>query len=159
VDIIGWIFEQVPFLAPLMESEVLLGLTFVALTAALLGMGVPGVLVPMSLSSGALLGGWEGMLVVMAGAVLGSQLFFVITRTWLAVRVRARLGDRLHRFDRELGRRGIFYVIGLRLVGAPHFVVTAGSALSPLPARSFAFATLVGILPAIALASAAGSAL
>src|SRR5688500_4312310 len=68
VDIIGWIFEQVPFLAPLMESEVLLGLTFVALTAALLGMGVPGVLVPMSLSSGALLGGWEGMLVVMAGA-------------------------------------------------------------------------------------------
>lgn len=159
MDIIGWLFDQAPFLAPLMDSELLLGLTFVALTAALLGMGVPGVVVPLSLSSGALLGGWLGMAVVVAGAVLGSQAFFVLTRRWLAARVRAKLGDRLHKFDRELGRRGIFYVIGLRLMGAPHFLVTAGSALSPLPARSFAFATLVGILPAIALASAAGSAL
>ena len=140
MDIIGWLFDQAPFLAPLMDSELLLGLTFVALTAALLG-------------------GWLGMAVVVAGAVLGSQAFFVLTRRWLAARVRAKLGDRLHKFDRELGRRGIFYVIGLRLMGAPHFLVTAGSALSPLPARSFAFATLVGILPAIALASAAGSAL
>jgi uncharacterized membrane protein YdjX (TVP38/TMEM64 family) len=72
--------------------------------------------------------------------------------------VRARWGDRLRRFDGELHRRGFFYVAGLRVVGVPHILVTAASALSPMRSRSFALATLLGFLPAVALASMAGSA-
>jgi uncharacterized membrane protein YdjX (TVP38/TMEM64 family) len=157
VDIVGWIFEQVPFLASLGDSEWLLGLAFLALTATLIALGVPGVLVPLAFSSGALLGGWLGMAVVVAGALIGSHAFFVATRKWLAARVRTRWGERLHRFDREIGRRGFFYVAGLRVAGVPHFLVTAASALSPIRARSFALATLLGFLPAIALAAMAGS--
>jgi uncharacterized membrane protein YdjX (TVP38/TMEM64 family) len=151
--------EQLPFFSALMGSELLLALAFVALTATLMGLGVPGVLVPLSFSSGMMLGGWTGMLVVGFGAVLGCQAFFLVTRRWLAARMRARWGERLTRFDGDLEKRGFFYLLGLRLLGAPHPLVSAASALSPLKAGSFALATLIGMGPAVALAAAAGSAL
>ena len=158
MDIVGWIFEQVPFAASLLGSEWLLGLALLALTATLVGFGVPGVLVPLSFSSGALLGGWLGMLCVVAGAVLGSQLFFATTRRWLGARVRRRWGERLHHFDRSISKRGFYYLLGLRLAGVPHILVSAASAVSAIRARSFALATLLGFLPAIALSALAGSA-
>lgn len=157
MDIIGWIFEQAPFLAYLLESEWLLGFALLALTATLVALGVPGVMVPISFSSGALLGGGLGMLCVVLGAALGSQLFFVATRRWLAARVRRRWGERLNHFDRAISKRGFFYLLGLRLVGVPHLLVSAASAVSAIRARSFALATLLGFLPAIALAAMAGS--
>ena len=158
VDIVGWIFEQVPFLAALAGSELLLGLALLALTAMLVALGVPGVLVPISFSSGALLGGWLGMLCVVLGAVLGSQVFFVATRRWLAARVRRRWGARLDPIDRAISKRGFYYLLGLRLTGVPHLLVSAASALSAIRARNFALATLLGFLPAIALSAMAGSA-
>lgn len=158
MDTVGWLFEQIPFLAALAGSELLLGLALFGLTAALVGFGVPGVLVPLSFSSGALLGGWLGMLVVVMGALIGSHLLFVVVRRWFAGPVRTRLGERLHRFDGEIGERGLLYVTGLRVAGVPHLLVTAGSALSPIRARHFALATLLGYLPAITLAAMAGSA-
>ena len=158
MDIVGWLLEQAPFVAWLVANEVLLALGFLALTATLVAFGVPGVLVPLSFSSGALLGGWFGMLVVIAGAVLGSQMLFVVTRRWLGERVRRRWGARLARFDHTIGQRGFVYLLGLRLVGAPHVLVTASSALSAIRARSFVLATLLGFLPAIGLAAMAGSA-
>jgi len=158
VDIVGWIFEQAPFLAALAASEWLLGIALLSLTATLIALGVPGVLVPLSFSSGALLGGWFGMLCVVAGAVLGSQLFFAVARRWLSAKVRRRWGPQLERFDRGMSRRGFFYLLGLRLAGVPHVLVTASSALSAIRARSFALATALGFLPSIALAALAGSA-
>jgi uncharacterized membrane protein YdjX (TVP38/TMEM64 family) len=158
VDIVGPLFEQVPLLAMLAGNEVLLGLTFLTVTAAVFASGTPGALLPISFSSGVLLGGWLGVAVVAAGAVLGSQLLFLATRRWLAARLRQRFGARLARMDREIGKRGFVYLIGLRLVGVPHLPVTAASALSPLPARNFALATTLGLLPAITLAALAGSA-
>lgn len=158
MDSASWLFDSVPFLASLVGSDVLLGLALLTLTAALIGSGVPGVLLPLSFSSGALLGGWLGMLVVIAGAVIGSHALFLATRRWLGARVRRRWGAKLERFDHAVGSRGFFYLLGLRLAGVPHVLVTASSALSAIRARSFALATLLGFLPAIALAAMAGSA-
>ena len=158
MDIFGWVLEQVPWIASLAGSELLMALALLTLTATLVAFGVPGGLVPISFSSGALLGGWFGMLVVIAGAVLGSQVLFVATRRWLSDRFRRRWDARLARFDRNIEQRGFYYLLGLRLAGAPHVLVTASSALSAMRARSFVLATLLGFLPAIALAAMAGSA-
>ncbi len=158
MDILNWLLDLFPFTAPLFDSEWLLGLLFFIVTVAVMSLGVPGVLVPLSFSSGALLGGWEGMAVVGIGALLGSQTFFVVTRRWLAARIRRRWDARLRRFDGEIARRGFLYLLGLRLVGAPHLPLTAASALSPIRARSFALASLIGFLPAIGLAAMAGAA-
>ena len=158
MDSIGWLSEQLPFAASLIGHQPLLALAFLMLTATLVAFGVPGVLVPISFSSGALLGGWFGMLVVIAGAVLGSQALFLATRRWLAGRLRRRWGERLARFDRNIEQRGFYYLLGLRLAGAPHMLVTASSALSAMRGRSFGLATLLGLLPAVTLAAMAGSA-
>ena len=98
------------------------------------------------------------ILVVIAGAVLGSHALFVVTRRWLSERLRRRWGERLARFDRNIEKRGFYYLLGLRLIGAPHVLVTASSALSAVRARSFVLATMLGFLPAITLAAMAGSA-
>lgn len=154
----NWILEQLPFLASLVGSDVFVGLAFLTLTAAVMASGVPGALMPISFSSGALLGGWLGMAVVVAGALLGSHALFVTMRRWLAERLRRRWGERLARFDRNMESRGFYYLLGLRLIGAPHLLVTASCSLSAIRARSFALATLLGFLPAITLAAMAGSA-
>lgn len=152
---IDWLAE----LTAAVQGDAALAVTFLALTAVLVAGGVPGVIMPLSFSSGALLGGWQGMLVVACGAVLGSQALFVLIRSRMQERVRKRWAARLAGFEKHLSERGFFYLVGLRLAGAPHFVVTAGAALTSLPARSFAGATLAGLLPVIALTAAAGSTL
>jgi|SRR5690554_4628882 len=155
----GWIFDHLPFLATLLASELLLGAAFLALTASLIAFGVPGVLLPISFTSGALLGSWAGMAVVVTGAMLGSHALFLSTRIWLGAWMRKRGSHRLERLDQAIAKRGFVYLLGLRLVGAPHLLVTVSSALSAMRTRSFALATLLGFLPAVALAANAGAAI
>jgi uncharacterized membrane protein YdjX (TVP38/TMEM64 family) len=132
------------------------GLVFLV-TAALITLCVPGVLVPMALSSAALIGAWEASLAVALGAAAGSQLLFLLARHFAGERVRARLGGRFQAFQRKFAAHGIWYVIGLRAVGTPHFLVTAASALMPIRPSNFAAATLIGLLPAITIAAVTGS--
>jgi len=146
------------FIAELLQSEVLLGLAFFGVTAALVAFCVPGVIIPLSLASGALLGPGTAIAVIIAGALFGSQAFFLVARNLFEPRLRKRLGPRLHWFDAQVSRHGALYIIGLRLVGAPHFLVTAGGALSSIRARTFALATMVGLMPVVAMAASAGSA-
>ena len=153
------LLEALSGLQLLLQSELALALALFGLTATLIAFCVPGTIVPLSLSSAALLGGWQGTLVVSGGALLGSLALFLATRHFLQERIRKRLGNRLDRFEAHFARRGFFYVLGLRVAGVPHFVVTAGCALSPLRVRSFAAATLLGLLPVISLSSAAAASL
>ena len=132
------------------------GLVFLV-TATLIAFSVPGVLLPMALTSGALLGPWQAAAVVALGAVAGSQLFFIAARQLSGDTLRARLGGRFESFQTRFANGGLWYVVGLRLVGAPNFLVTAASALTPMSGSTFAFATLLGMLPAIGIAAGTGS--
>ena len=149
--------ELVLSMEALFVSDVLLAFVLAGLTATLVACCVPGTIVPLSVSSGALLGGWEGAGVVTGGALVGSMALFLASRHLLRDRIRARWGSRLAKLESHLGKRGFFYVVGLRVVGVPHFLVTAGSALAGVRARSFVAASLLGFLPVIALSSNAGS--
>lgn len=146
-----------PLLTGLENELAVAGLFFLG-TTALVALCVPGVLIPIAVSSGSLLG-WAALPVVALGALAGSQLLFLAVRHLLAARARARLGARLDGFERRFARYGLWYVVALRLCGAPHFAVTAASALLPLRPTAFAVATLAGFVPVIAMAAAAGSAL
>ena len=149
--------EQFPLLVDLMQNELLLAVGLALVTTTLIAACVPGVIIPLSFSSGLLLGGWTGIFVVISGCIVGSQLLFLSARHFMRNRVRHRLGGRLERFDEHFAKRGIFYIVGLRIAGAPHFLVTGASALTPVRALPFAAATLLGFLPAIALSATAGS--
>lgn len=150
--------ELEPMLAAF-DSELLLAGVFFIVTALLIALCVPGVLIPMALSSGAILGGWDAAAVVLLGAVAGSQLFFLTARHFVRDRLRSRLGERLQTFEQRFAAHGIWYVIGLRVIGTPHFLVTGASAMTPIRSPAFAIATLIGLLPAVAIAAATGSAI
>lgn len=126
-------------------------------TTLLVGCSVPGTLVPLSFTSGLLLG-TGGIVVIALGAVAGSHILFTLSRGALADRIRLRLGPRLQPVERHLARGGALYVVGARITGVPHVVVTLACALAGMSARTFGGASLLGMLPAIGLAATAGAA-
>lgn len=128
------------------------------LTASLVAMSVPGAVNTMSFVSGLVLG-IAGIVVVMIGVAVGSHLLFLASRRWLGERMQRRFGEKLKSISEHLGRRGPIYVVGARLGGVPHVVVTAGCAATPISARAFLGASLLGMLPAISISAIAGSAL
>jgi uncharacterized membrane protein YdjX (TVP38/TMEM64 family) len=134
----------------------LAGLLFLG-TAALVALCVPGVITAMSISSAAILGAWAAVPVVTLGALVGSLILFLGVRRADSGRTRAKLGPRFAPFEQRFTRHGLWYVVALRLCGAPHFLVTAGSALLPVRASGFAAASLAGLLPVVAVYAVAGS--
>ncbi|WP_300974770.1 VTT domain-containing protein [Sphingomonas sp. LHG3406-1] len=127
-------------------------LLFVAVTA-LTACSVPGVLIPMSLTGGLLLGPAVAVATVIAGAITGSLLLFALTRRIGAERLRQRFGHRLAPLEDRMARFGPYGVVALRLVGAPGPLITAGAALTAMRRTPFAIATLVGLLPSVVLAA------
>lgn len=144
-------------LLPLMQGDIAwAGVLFIS-TATLVAFCVPGVIVPMSVSATAVLGSWTAIPVVALGALAGSQMLFLVVRRVDGGRAGAKLGPRFAAFERCFARYGLWSVVGLRICGAPHFLVTSGSALMSVRPSGFAAATLAGLLPVISIASAAGS--
>lgn len=148
-------------LEPLMAlpfGESVLALAFLALTATVYATGVPGTLVPISFSSGLLLGTVTGTAVVAAGAMLGAlTLYWILERGSRAMLAR-RFEKHLVRLGGLATRGGIWPVVGLRLAGMPHLAVTGLCAVAAVGPRRYAVATAVGVLPAIALSALAGAA-
>jgi uncharacterized membrane protein YdjX (TVP38/TMEM64 family) len=158
LDLLWTLPDQLASLAAFLQDETSIALVLLGLTFLGVSFGVPGVILPLSLSSGALLGGTTGMLVVLAGVVLGSQALFLAARTLMRARVKARFKNKVEEFERYFSRHGVLYIVGLRLIGAPHFLVTSGCALTSVRADRFAAASLIGFLPVVAVAAAAGAA-
>lgn len=127
-----------------------------AVTASLVAMSVPGAVNTMSFLGGLVLG-IAGILVVAFGCAIGSHLLFLASRRWLGERMRGRFGKRLDGVQDHLARRGPIYVVIARLTGIPHVIVTAGCAATPIKARAFLAASLLGMLPAICLSALAGT--
>ena len=121
--------------------------------------GIPGALIPISFSSGVLLGGVLGTIVVAAGALLGALMLYALLGRGSQATLREKYGDRLNRLDDLVSRGGIIPIIGLRLAGVPHVAVTALCAMAAVGFRRYALATIIGVFPTIALASIAGAAL
>ena len=128
------------------------------MTASLVAFSVPGIITPMSLISGLMLG-IGGIFVVALGVLVGSHVLFLVTRHWLGDWMNRKFGPRLERVRGHLSRKGPAYVVAARLGGVPHLVVTAGCAATPITARQFLGASLLGMLPGICLAVVAGTGL
>ncbi len=140
-------------------GEVWVALGFLTLTASVYASGIPGTLLPISFSSGALLGGALGMIAVGVGALIGSVVLYKLFERGSRGAIEAKFGKHLERLEGLAKRGGILPIIGLRLAGLPHLAVTAICALASVGTRRYALATAIGVLPAIALSSIAGAAL
>jgi uncharacterized membrane protein YdjX (TVP38/TMEM64 family) len=138
-----------PAIGGTIGAAVLLYLLVTTLTAC----SIPGMLIPMSLTGGLLLGPWLAVLTVATGAVTGSLFMFALTRRFGAERLRRRFGARLESLEQRLSRFGPYAVVAFRVVGAPGPLITAGAALTSMGRTTFAIATLAGLLPSVIIAA------
>jgi uncharacterized membrane protein YdjX (TVP38/TMEM64 family) len=146
--------EQMAPLLPMIGGVMGGALLIYLLTTVLTACSIPGILIPMSLTSGILLGPWLAVAAVAFGALTGSLLLFRFTRRIGGERLRLKLGPRLQPLEARLQRYGPYAVVGLRVVGAPGPLITAGAALTGMRVTPFAVATLLGLLPSVVLAAA-----
>jgi uncharacterized membrane protein YdjX (TVP38/TMEM64 family) len=118
-------------------------LTYVAATA----LSLP-VAAALSLTAGALFGPWWGTAAALASATAGATLAFLASRYLFRDWVVRRLGARAEALDRGVEKDGAYYLLTLRLVPAfPFFLVNLGMGLTRLPTWTFAWVSLVGMLP------------
>ena len=105
-----------------LDNEILIGLFFFAGTAIVISFWIPGFLLPIAASSGALLDPWSGSAAVACGALAGSMVIFATARHVGQGRLPTRLGGFLHKFEHWFRSHGAWCVLLLRLIGAPHFI-------------------------------------
>ncbi|MFD0330853.1 TVP38/TMEM64 family protein [Streptacidiphilus monticola] len=119
----------------------------------------------MAAVGGALFGFLPGLLLSVAGTVAGSALAFAVARSLgreglRPLLERNRWGRHWERMDAQLTHRPFRTVLVLRAVPfVPFQAITFGAALSGIRQRHFLAGTALGVVPALAVGTAAGAAL
>lgn len=133
--------------------------------AALLYMGIYTLIVSCSLPTGGLVtlaGGFlfgvvPGTIYAVISATLGALVAFVMTRYFIGETIEQRYPKYVQRFNNEIKNYGYSYMLFLRLVTfVPFFLVNLVAGMTKLSAFTFAWTTLVGIIPATAVFAFAG---
>jgi uncharacterized membrane protein YdjX (TVP38/TMEM64 family) len=127
-----------------------------ALTAALLYMTIYWIVVALSLPGagiitivgGLLFGAWWATPVTVTAATLGATTVFLIARSSLGAALSERAGPWLARFREGFEREGLNYMLFLRLVPFPFFVINLVPAVLGVPLKTFVVGTFLGIIPA-----------
>ena len=144
--------QQMDLMAPIGGDSLSLSIV-AAMAAAASASGIPGLIVPLTVVSAAVLGPVQAAIAVLLGVVAGSQFLFALLKSLGRDRLAARLGGRFEVVERVFQRRGLLCLIGLRVVGTPNFLVTGASALLPVKHLQFAAATALGMLPVVCVSA------
>jgi uncharacterized membrane protein YdjX (TVP38/TMEM64 family) len=123
----------------------LLDFFLVYLTMAALSLPAAWIL---SLLAGALFGRWLGTGVVSLASTLGATLAFLSSRYLFREWVQRRFGNRLRTLNEGVKKDGAYYLFTLRLVPAiPFFLINLGMGLTPMRTWTFAWVSMLGMLP------------
>ena len=137
-------------------AAVLLG--FMGVYVAAVALSIPGALI-LTLSGGFLFGWWVGGLAAVVSATLGAVLLFLAARTSLGDLLRRKAGPRLQAFAHGFEADAFSYILLLRLIPIPFWLVNLAPALFGVPLRTFAAATFLGIIPGTFAFAATGAGL
>ncbi|MCA1405513.1 TVP38/TMEM64 family protein [Ensifer sp. IC3342] len=123
------------------------GSAFFAAYVAVVVFSIPAASV-LTIFSGFLFGCVTGGIIAIAAATLGSCLLFLAARGVLGDLLRPRAGRFLERLAEGFRRNAFLYLLILRLAPIfPFFVVNIAPAFFDVRLRTFAAATLIGIVP------------
>ncbi len=126
---------------------------FVALYAGATALAVPGTI--LTFAGGAVFGFWWGTLLNLLAANIGANAAFLLARTLGRDGVRTLMGSdsrALEKLDSVVTRHGFRGLLTLRLIPlVPFNALNFGSGLMSLTWRTYAVATLVGIVPGTAI--------
>jgi uncharacterized membrane protein YdjX (TVP38/TMEM64 family) len=132
---------------------------FVLVFAALSALALPGSSI-LAVGAGAVFGVAFGALLVAGASALGATLPFLFARRFGRVRLRDRFPDWWHAIDAGVARRGVRYLLLLRLAPViPFAVVNPLMGLTTMRTWTFFWASALGMLFGSFLYTAAGAGL
>lgn len=131
--------------------------TFVLGYAALISLGIPGVVV-FSLLGGFLFGSLLGTFYATLAATLGSSAVFLIIRYLLREPVQRRYARQFARFNHYMERYGSSFLLIIHFLAViPFLIINVLAALTPVRLSTFVWTTIVGFVPLCWIYAAAGS--
>lgn len=92
-------------------------------------------------------GFWQALLMVTVALTIAGVFGFLVARYLLRGTLRDRFRVPLERFDRAVQREGVFYLLTVRLLHVPFTLVNYASGVSAVRLRTFAWTTLLGLVP------------
>lgn len=112
----------------------------------------------LTVAAGAILGFWNGLLVVSFASSIGATIAFLLTRYLFHDAIESKFGNRLTAINQGIESEGAFYVFGLRLVPLfPFVVVNSVLGLTKLKTWTFYWASQIGMLAGTAVFVNAGT--
>ena len=139
------------------RSPVLISLIFFVVYVLVAAFNLPAAGL-LTVAAGAILGFWNGLLVVSFASSIGATGAFLMTRYLLHDAIQSKFGDRLGTINAGIEREGAFYVFGLRLVPLfPFFMVNSVLGLTKLKTWTFYWASQIGMLAGTAVFVNAGT--
>ena len=121
-------------------------LAYMAIYVAVVALSLPGAGV-ITITGGLLFGVWLGAPVTVIAATIGATLIFLIAKTSLGAALAERAGPWLDRFRDGFEKEGLSYMLFLRLVPFPFFIINLAPAVLGVPLRTFVIGTFLGIIP------------
>lgn len=120
---------------------------FVLLYILQTALALPGAIV-FAFAAGALFGAISGTFYAVTAATLGAVVAFLVTRYLFQEAVQKRFGSRMSWLNASLEKKGLNYLLFLRLVPVfPFFLINLGAAITRMPLRTFFLGTAIGIIP------------
>ena len=114
----------------------------------------------LSVTFGFLFGRWIASALVITAATLGATIVFIAARYLFGEAVRQRLGETGERINAEFTHDGFSWLLFMRLMPVfPYFLVNLIPTLTAIRVRTYAAATLFGILPSTFIVTNFGQAL
>lgn len=120
---------------------------YMGLYIVLAGIAVPGSSI-VTAAGGALFGAVPAVIGTIIGSTIGASLVFLIARTALGDFLRRRKNLRAAQLAEGFRRNAFSYLLLLRLVPFPFWMVNVTAALFEIRLRTFVAATALGIIPA-----------
>jgi uncharacterized membrane protein YdjX (TVP38/TMEM64 family) len=131
-------------------------IVYIAVYIVVVAFSLPGGAV-MTLAGGYLFGTVVAVPCVVVGATTGALLAFLSARYLVGDRLQQAYTAQLERFNREMERNGIRYLLTLRLIPIfPFFLVNFLAGLTRVPFTAFAWTTAAGIVPGTIVYAFAG---
>ena len=135
-----------------LESVAAYIVSYIIITA----LSIPGAGI-MTLAGGFLFGVLSATIYIDIGATIGACLAFLSARYLLGSWLQEKYQKQLSAFNAEMEKNGPRYLLTVRLIPVfPFFMINFLSGLTNIPARTFAWTTALGIIPATLIFAFAG---
>jgi pyruvate/2-oxoglutarate dehydrogenase complex dihydrolipoamide dehydrogenase (E3) component/uncharacterized membrane protein YdjX (TVP38/TMEM64 family) len=129
------------------ENYPLSVLTYILVYIAIAGFSIPGATV-LTLAGGYLYNALLGAIYVNIAATTGATLAFLFARYIAGKSLQKKYSRRLTKFNTELDRNGVSYILTLRFIPLfPFFLINIFAGLTNMRLRTFIWTTSVGIFP------------